>query len=195
MMQRLSALRPVGFAVVALGLLTTAANAACPTFHTLTNGSPADATQVMDNFNSVLQCPRFTDWVGIQTNSPAALLDLTGNALAGQAFDALQFTETSGSANSRNWLVSNGAFAYGDISFLVSPSSGTAPGGTPVLYLQKNGSVGINTSSPASTLQVHSATDQNFAVAGPVPETGALTDGVTLSSYNDAVNANRGMAF
>jgi hypothetical protein len=58
------------------GLFSTSAQATCPTFHTLTNGTTADASQVMDNFNSILQCPNFTGNVGIGTASPADVLDI-----------------------------------------------------------------------------------------------------------------------
>jgi len=41
--------------LLALALFPAAAKATCPTFHTLTNGTPASATEVMDNFNYILQ--------------------------------------------------------------------------------------------------------------------------------------------
>jgi hypothetical protein len=44
------------FAGLAMAAFSTAASATCPTFHTLTNGSTADANQVMDNYNYILQC-------------------------------------------------------------------------------------------------------------------------------------------
>ena len=52
--------------IVAL-VMTTAAHAACPTFHTLSNGASADASQVMDNFNHILGCAQFTGNIGINT--------------------------------------------------------------------------------------------------------------------------------
>src|SRR5258706_14641558 len=57
----------------------TVASATCPTFHTLTNGTTADATQVMDNFNYVLCSPNFTGPVGIGTTSPSYPLHVQVN--------------------------------------------------------------------------------------------------------------------
>jgi len=133
-------------------VFSTIANATCPTFHTLTNGSAANADQVMDNFNYILQCPGFTAPVGVGTSSPAARLDLVGNAATGATGDAFRFTETSGLTASRNWLIGNGAGpSYGDLAFLVSAASGGTPVGQPVLNLSKTGYVGINTGT-ANTL-------------------------------------------
>jgi hypothetical protein len=61
--------------VMAIGLVVgcfpTFALAACPTFHTLSNGSSADASQVMDNFNYILTCPLFTGRIGVLATPPA----------------------------------------------------------------------------------------------------------------------------
>ena len=59
-----------------------AANATCPTYHTLTNGTTADATQVMDNFEHILGCPNFTGNVGVGTASPTQALHVVGNIYA-----------------------------------------------------------------------------------------------------------------
>ncbi len=58
------------FSVVLVAMLPRTANATCPTFHTLTNGTSANASDVMDNFNYILGCPNFTGNVGIGTASP-----------------------------------------------------------------------------------------------------------------------------
>ena len=67
-MSKLPVFALVGFCTMAFA---TAANATCPTYHTLTNGSPADATQVMDNFGHILGCPQFTGNIGVGATSPA----------------------------------------------------------------------------------------------------------------------------
>ena len=66
-------------------LCSSKAFAACPTYsYTLTNGTTADATQVMANFNDVVTCmaplasPHFTGSVGIGTTSPIGFLNLSG---------------------------------------------------------------------------------------------------------------------
>ena len=56
---------------------------ACPTWYTLTNGSTADADQVMSNFNNVLQCPDFTGSVGIRTSAPTEALTVNGEIAGG----------------------------------------------------------------------------------------------------------------
>jgi hypothetical protein len=68
------------FAILA-GVFCSPAFASCPPYrHTLSNGTVADATQVMDNFNDVLTCmaplanPSFTGNVGIGTTTPDAKL-------------------------------------------------------------------------------------------------------------------------
>jgi hypothetical protein len=70
-------------AISLLGLIallwTTAASATCPSWHTLTNGTTADATQVMDNFNVILNCPNFTGKVGIGTATPVSQLTISGS--------------------------------------------------------------------------------------------------------------------
>ena len=60
------------------GVFSTAAHAVCPSFHTLANGTTADATKVMDNFNYVLCSPGFTGPIGVGTSSPAFSLDVVG---------------------------------------------------------------------------------------------------------------------
>jgi len=60
-------------ALLALALIATtvSAEATCGySFSSFSNGSPADATQVMDNFNYILQCPNFAGNVGINTSTP-----------------------------------------------------------------------------------------------------------------------------
>lgn len=54
-----------------------AANAACPTvtYHTLTNGTVANANDVMDNFTYTLGCPKINEALGIGKN-PTYVLDV-----------------------------------------------------------------------------------------------------------------------
>ncbi len=61
-------------AFAASWLPTGALAQSCPTFHTLTNGTTADASQVMDNFNYILGCPNFTGNVGIGVSTPSVPL-------------------------------------------------------------------------------------------------------------------------
>ncbi len=68
----------ISLIVVGFTLGATAAHATCPTWHSLSNGTTADATQVMDNFNVILNCANFVGAVGIGNASPAAPLDIVG---------------------------------------------------------------------------------------------------------------------
>ncbi len=76
-------------AVVAIAtLFAGAASATCTTFpNTLTNGTTADATQVMANLNYLSGCaspinnPSFTGNVGINTSSPTSTLQVHGTML------------------------------------------------------------------------------------------------------------------
>src|SRR5258706_14192071 len=63
-------------AVTISAIFSTSAQATCPTFHTLTNGATADATQVMDNFNYTLCSPNLVGPVGIGATGPTNMLDV-----------------------------------------------------------------------------------------------------------------------
>ncbi|HEY1707187.1 MAG TPA: tail fiber domain-containing protein [Rhizomicrobium sp.] len=69
-------------AIALLIALSSPAAATCPTFTTLANGTTADATAVMQNFDYILQCPNFTGNVGIGTTTPATTLELFGSSVS-----------------------------------------------------------------------------------------------------------------
>src|SRR5580700_773118 len=69
----------------AISLQNGAAWACTPLPNTLTNGATADATQVMADFNGILSCPLVTGSVGIDTATPAVLLDITGSSATASA--------------------------------------------------------------------------------------------------------------
>ena len=70
-MQKLSVFALVGFVLLTF---STAASATCPySFSTFSNGSTADATPVMNNFNYILTCPNFTGNVGIGIANPVSI--------------------------------------------------------------------------------------------------------------------------
>jgi Chaperone of endosialidase len=79
-------LKRLASAAAALTIVSGAANAACPGFTTFTNGTPANAPDVNNNFIDVTTCfaqlsgPHFTGNVGIGTASPTATLEVNGLA-------------------------------------------------------------------------------------------------------------------
>src|SRR5690242_1771808 len=104
-------MRFANLAVVVLGLALWAgpAGATCPTFHTLANQTPANANDVMDNFNYILGCPYFTGNVGIGSSPGAGLLDLTGASTSSATAISIRFLDIGSNAASRNWIAGNGA--------------------------------------------------------------------------------------
>src|SRR5262245_45685275 len=66
-MRKLSTIVLAGLATF---VFSTTANAVCPTWHVLTNGTTANADDVMDNFQHILECAFFTQNVGIGTGTP-----------------------------------------------------------------------------------------------------------------------------
>src|SRR5258706_8009197 len=90
-------------AMVLPALFSTSAGATCPTFHTLTNGNTADATQVMDNFNYILQCPNFTGNVGIGVTASHAL-DILQNQ---NAASLIQIKNTDNGATASAYVIAH----------------------------------------------------------------------------------------
>jgi hypothetical protein len=137
--------------------------------NTLTNGTNADATQVMANFNSILNCANnslaatsgatftgptfFTGGnVGIGTTTPAKLLHLAGSGIG--SVD-LMFSDISQGVDLK-------AFAITDRSQTLQFGAQTDVGNNfaPIITLTRGASVGIGTTTPTFTLQV------NGSVAG-----------------------------
>ena len=170
--------------VLILTTLSGAANAACPTFHALSNGTTADATAVMDNFNYILGCPGFTGNVGIGTTTPNYAAYLAGNSvlslygsggLSGGPGGVLELV--SGAPVADGNIVGDIAFENPNLTSSVrlaiirSTVSGTASnnGGGRIEFFTKadggglsravsianNGFVGIGTITPAQALEVN----------------------------------------
>jgi len=140
----------IGFSVLALA--AAGANAqTCSTYPTtLANGTTADATQVMANFNcaALLGAAHFTGNVGVGTTVPAGTVDVeraandggiilrVGDADAGDtwSFDFIR------SASTGALSIQGNQTAYNNI--ILAPSSGY---------------VGIGTTAPTALLQVNGA--------------------------------------
>jgi hypothetical protein len=161
--------------------LTGAANAqSCsgyPYPYTLTNGTAADANQVMGNFNTILNCtnnlaplasPHFIGNVGVNTTAPQVRLDLTGgiaNFTTGTE-DELHITRLIQSGVSWPQVVAFQLGTYNNSGACCGPqtrldinlkaaANNTLTGDTNVMTLQSNGNVGIGTSSPSYLLYVN----------------------------------------
>jgi hypothetical protein len=98
---------------------------ACPPLpDTLTNGTTADATQVMADLESILSCPLFTGAVGIGTTSPTGQLDVYAPS-------------TNTSSNSYGIYLSGAqstANTTGDYGEYIAPTYSAASGNTLAIF-------------------------------------------------------------
>jgi hypothetical protein len=139
----------------------TAAAQTCATYpNTLTNGTTADANQVMANFNCAALTGKglFTGNVGISTSTPSALLDL------GSAITTIKLALwESGGTGFYGMGVNSGELTLG--AGLGSVSA------TPQMVLTSAGLVGIGTTNPSDLLDV----------TAPVVFGGAAGERISLS--------------
>jgi hypothetical protein len=150
-----------GFAV-ALIYSGSAVSQTCATYpNTLTNGAPADANQVMANFNcaALLGSAHFTGKVGIGTASPGSPLTVQGASSwgVGQIIGAGTNAESDIGFHSSN--IPNGG--AGD--WLIGSNIGSAPTGAftiwdgalgNVLTITTGGAFGVGNVSPANSLDI-----------------------------------------
>jgi len=166
-------------------LSTSAAYAAnCSAYtYTLTNGTSADANQVMSNFNTILNCgnnnlapiasPHFTGSVGIGTSTPTDVLDVTNSVVFGPATERLSLSSGSIGFNRK---VATGAI-YNSSAY--------------AFQVQHNGS------TVAASDQLQFQTYTPAGAGGPVPlilnAAGAVgISGGPNASYNFYVNGSAG---
>jgi hypothetical protein len=158
-------------ALVLSATMASAAHATCPPFHQLSNGFPADAGQVMDNYNYILGCPKFTGSVGIGTSSPGQMLeiynssasegirlntgqspyftDILNNYSAGTAFQIANGGANIISASGQGYQAIT--IGYNAAYFVVSPANANS-------YFV--GKLGIGTSAPDQSLSVNGGADK-----------------------------------
>lgn len=124
-MRKHSILLQMAGVFAAIMLWTSPASATCPTFHSLTNGTTASATDVMDNYNFILNCPAFSGPVHLQDPNP---------------YDFLSFDR---SASPRWQLGLNGA-TNGDMLVLSRFNDSGAFVGYALTVVRSNGDILIN---------------------------------------------------
>jgi hypothetical protein len=178
----------LGFISV-IGLLSMApAFAQCPSYTTLQNNHPADAGQVMDNFEHILQCPNFTS-VGIGTPSTSFGLVVdtaVGHATSQFGGDKAIFAINDPPAvgfnlylDSVGWKFGEGSSNHfgdaivatptnGQMDFYTSNSGGAWGGAATVtsrMTLTQPGSLGLGTTNPTlGHLQIDGSGNQALAI-------------------------------
>lgn len=183
----------IASALILLGALaSTPAYAACAySFSSFSNGDPANATQVMGNFNYILNCPNFLGNVGINTSipnyagygagsfvqsiygtgQPAAVLELVsgtsvtdGVVVGDVAFENTNLTTAKRLALIRSTL--KGAApndAGGQLDFFTKTNGGNL---AVAMTITNTGKVGIGTDSPGFGIDVETATGNTPAKFG-----------------------------
>lgn len=203
-------LRKISLLVAGLAssLISSAASGTtCSAYtYTLTNGTTADANQVMSNFNSILNCansslaplsgPNFSGSVGIGIATPGATLDVQGIALfdnsgSRSAGGGLRVVAPIDSGHV-NWML--GAQQNVSSGFEITPS--TTAGGTtfttPVVTFLSSGNVGIGTTNPLQKLSV--SLPSPASSAQPATINGAVGDNHTalFLNFSDGASAQLG---
>lgn len=165
-------------------LSTKVALAACTVPNTLTNGTTADATQVMANFTSITGCaaplagPSFTGTssfggsVGIGTVSPSRKLVVAG---VGSGYEMQVGTGTP--AQSAVLDIISG---HDSIAFQVWDDNNLT---TPRFIVERGGNVGVGTTAPSQKLEVNGQLRVNTLASASATSLciSALTNGVLAS--------------
>jgi hypothetical protein len=128
-----------------------------------------------------------TQRLGVGVPSPTEKLHVVGNGLFTGSVNANSLSLTTAlavaSGGTNRTTMPAGYILHGD-----GTSVDTSIG---LFWNRSNNWLGVGLSTPAVPLHVRMGGDNNFALQGPV----VLTTGVTLNSFNDAVNTGRPMEF
>ena len=147
------------------------------TFMTTENGAPRQRRMtILNNGN-----------VGIGTNNPNRLLNISGATQAWTTAPAIQFTSTTTtSANVRNWWVGPADSSYGNFHIFPSATQGGNPGSSSEaangITIDYVGKVGIGTASPAAKLNIAGDVLVNTGYS-------LFTDAVDENRYNESTGS------
>lgn len=158
--------RLIGTGLVALLYAGSAHAANCSAYtYTLTNGTTADANQVMSNFNNILNCgnnnlaplasPRFTGNVGIGTTTPGAALFVFGFgsgatvATSGTTDSTMNLRAGRGNVSIDMGLVDSG------VGYLQNRSISNFATNYSIALNPNGGNVGVNTLAPGLSFTVN----------------------------------------
>lgn len=155
-------------------LATIARAQTCQTYpNTLTNGTTADASQVMANFNcaALTGAALFTGSVGVDTTTPADILDVFGPVVLGANTERLSLNSGSVAFNRR---ASNGQIYNSSVYAYQFQHNGGATNTTDILALQVYTPAGASVTGDALT----------------VNGAGNVAVGTTPTTYNFYVNGS-----
>jgi hypothetical protein len=155
-------------AILASCGFTGVAYAQCTTLpNTLMNGHTADASQVMANFNGIVNCGRFAGPVGIGLTGPTVTLEVQAPGVVGDGASSASFItqfDQSGNAATRRILLTAENFRPTIQGQLLSSSWSAGD----LLINPDGGSVAIGTSAtPPSTFYVNGTAGGTTAWSSP----------------------------
>jgi hypothetical protein len=133
--------------------------------------------------------------VGIGTPSAAAPLEVSGKNAGNTVLGGIQIDDRGDGCcamqrmTSGNTIWDTYSYSGGDFSIYGVQTHTGATGVGSIFNITDSGNVGIGTTNPVNTFQVHTGTNQDFTVLAKQ----ALSSGVWVRSINDAANAFEGL--
>jgi hypothetical protein len=150
-------------ALILLSNTAVAQTCSGSTWTGLTNGYPADASQVMSNFTCVLSSPHFSGNVGVGTTSPTYPVHIYSSGGGTSSYAVIENHGTTpnddiaslvvrGGATNANWFFGTNRADVGGAAANLFIYNGTT---TNKVTITPAGSVGIGTTNPAQALEVN----------------------------------------
>jgi len=127
--------------------------------------------------------------VGVGVSSVTPATGFSKLEIGGAAGSQALLSSTSANASARNYAIASNFNAFGDFGIVRSNARLGDPvsAGTPVLYANLSGNVGIGTSSPVGRLEVHSEGGSHFravVTSQPTYFTEYTTNGISYNGSN-----------